>query len=290
MNTTPHRLLERGFAQAEALTRDYARTFHFASRFLSASKRRACYTLYAACRLCDRPVDAAEGPADPRRRLEEVRGRIGLAYASAPLAADPLMEALRDTVRTFDIPQRCFDDLIDGMVMDLTMTRYAGFGELYLYCYRVAGVVGLMLTRIFGAGTPQAEKFALDLGVAMRLTNILRDIREDYGRGRIYLPRDEMEEAGVTEEDIAAGAMTDGLALLLRRQVERARSYYREGRRGIESIIDRNARFAALLMAALYERILDKIERRRYNVFAQRAVVPLHEKLGCALLLLIRHA
>jgi len=272
--------------RAEAVTRRYAKTFHFASRLLSPEKRRACYAVYAACRLCDQAVDG-QGP-DPALQLEGVRARLHRAYDPRLRNDDPLQEALRDTVIAYDIPQRYFDDLLEGMQMDLTRTRYATFGELFLYCYRVAGVVGLMTTRIFGAETPEAEKHALDMGVAMQLTNILRDIKEDLGRGRMYLPQDEMAAAGVTEDDIARGKLTIGLITLMRRQVERARSYYREGNKGLEAIIDKNARLLATLMAALSERILDKIERQRYNVFSRRTVVPLPEKIWAASRIILR--
>ncbi len=279
-------LLDEGFRRAEAVTRCYARTFHFASRFLSPEKRRACYAVYAACRLCDQAVDG-EVP-DPRVRLDSIRGRLHRAYDLRGRGDDPLLEALRETIITYDIPKRYFDDLLEGMRMDLTKTRYASFAELFLYCYRVAGVVGLMTARIFGAETPEAEKHALDMGVAIQLTNILRDIKEDFGRGRIYLPQDEMAAVGVTEDDIAQGNLTVGFTSLMRRQIERARSYYKEGNKGLETIIDRNARLVAALMTALYERILDKIEQQRYNVFKSRALVPLHEKIWGASTIILR--
>jgi len=279
-------LLEEGFRQAEAVTRRHARTFHLASRFLSAEKRRACYAVYAACWLCDQAVDGLD-PA-PLAQLEAARQRLQCAYDARRPNEDPLMAALRETVITYDIPQRYFEDMLEGMQMDLSKTRYAAFGELFLYCYRVAGVVGLMMARVFGAETPEAEKHALDLGIASQLTNILRDIKEDYGRGRIYLPQDEMAAAGVTEDDIAQGNVTAGFAALMRRQIERARSYYREGGKGLEAIIDRNARLVAALIADLYERVLDGIERQRYNVFARRCDVPLVEKIWAASKIILR--
>jgi len=279
-------LLHEGFSRAEAITRSYAQTFFFASRFLAADKRRACFSVYAACRLYDQAVDSPT--QDPLQQLEDIQRRIEQAYSPQTEASDPLLLALHDTVVTYGIPQKYFSDLLEGMKMDLTLTRYSNFTELYLYCYRVAGVVGLMMTRIFGAETPEAEKHALDIGVAMQLTNILRDIKEDHKRGRIYLPKDEMKSAGVTGDDIAKGNMTDSFAALMRCQIERARSYYEEGHRGLEAIIDKNARLVALLMAALHERILDKIEQQRYNIFKKRAVVPFTEKICVAVPILVR--
>jgi len=270
-------LLAEGFRRAEALTRDHARTFHFASRFLSPDKRRACYAVYAACRLCNEAVDARA--PDPLIRLDAVRARLDAAYAFRSPTNDPLMEALRDSVIACDIPKRYFEDLLEGMKMDLTKTRYAAFTELFLYCYRTAGVVGLTMARILGAETPEAEKRSLDIGVAIRLTDILRDIKEDFDRGHVYLPQDEMAACGVTEDDIAAGNLTAGFVDLMRRQTERAHSYYREGRQGLDAIIDKKGRLVATLMATLHERILDKIEQQRYNVFKRRASVPLHETI-----------
>ncbi len=270
-------LLDEGFRRAEVVTRDHARTFYFASRFLSPEKRRASYAVYAACRLCDQAVD--DMTPDPLGQLEMMRVRLEAAYDLRSCGDDPLMEALRETIVAYDLPRRYFEDLSEGMKMDLTKRRYASFAELFLYCYRVAGVVGLMMAKIFGAETPEAEKHALDTAIAMQLTNILRDIKEDLGRGRIYLPQDEMAAAGVTEETIRKGDVTAGFLALMRRQIERTRSFYREGHKGIEAIIDKNARLVAMLMTGLYERILDKIEQQHYNVFKARAVVPLHEKI-----------
>ena len=272
--------IRAGFARAEQITRLNAKTFHFASRFLPAQKRQAAYAVYAVCRISDDTVDdapagSAEGAQKELRRLREA---IHAAYAKSP-PETPLLAAFRQTVSDYRIPVRYFDDLIDGMEMDITKTRYENFQELHDYCYRVAGVVGLIMLRIFGSTHVHAHTHAVELGVAMQLTNILRDIREDFLRGRIYLPQDELLSCGVTESMIADSLVTPQFIELLRRHIARARHYYRNAASGVTMIADKHARFVVRVMKESYAGILSAIERNRYDVFSRRAHVPLTGKL-----------
>ncbi len=273
---TEDTLVAEGFRRAEMITRRYAKTFYFASRFLPREKRRATYALYALCRLSDAAVD--EAPESPEAHLERAKSAITLAYSGSDIK-DPLLLAFRQTVIRYDIPRELFDDLLDGMKMDLEKKSYHNFQELYLYCYRVAGVVGLMTLKVFGAASLRATHHAVDLGIAMQLTNILRDIREDFERGRIYLPLEELEAHGVTQEDIAAGRLGGRFVSLMRQQIRRCRDHYAAAQPGYALIKDPVSRQVARVMAALYSRILDKIEENGYDVFSRRAAVPLGEKI-----------
>ncbi|MBL8910849.1 MAG: phytoene/squalene synthase family protein, partial [Archangium sp.] len=198
-------------------------------------------------------------------------------------AVHPFLEieqhALLDTVKRFHIPRQPFLDLIDGMEMDLTKHRYANWAELDLYCYRVAGVVGLMMAPLLGTTDPRALIHAADLGRAMQLTNILRDVKEDLARGRIYLPQDELTAAGVTDEQLRAGVITPSLEKFIRQQIDRARSLYASAAKGVPWLRGFGSMRVVRLMGSIYGGILDVIERRQLDVFSARASVSTGGKL-----------
>lgn len=271
----------RGFADAEEITQRYAKTFYFASVFLPGEKRLAAYSIYAVCRLSDEAVDTKPSPG----RLESIEKNIARAYSGC--ADEPLLLAFADTVRKYAIPREYFDQLIAGMRMDLEKNRYADFNELYEYCYRAAGVVGLMMLKIFGYRNAQAQEYALKLGIAMQLTNILRDIREDISRGRIYLPADEMKRFSVTQEELRLGKVSPAFKSLMDFQIKRSRSYYAQSLPGIKMISGARCRMVALAMKEIYAAILGKIERSGYDVFSRRARVSIAEKITIAAKLLI---
>ncbi len=262
--------IREGIRIARAVTRRHARTFYFASHFLPRRAQDAAYCIYALCRQSDDTVDAHRPQA--AQRLALIEERIAQAYA-AGMIADPLLQAFRETLREYDIPRDLFAELIAGMRMDLTETRYPDFARLYRYCYRVAGIVGLIMLRIFRVRDPAAQEPAVQLGVAMQLTNILRDLKEDLALGRIYLPQDECARFGVTEEMLARGAVTGPLRSLLTFQIARARDYYRGSVPGFGRIPDKRCRLTARTMARLYAGILEEIERADYDVFSRRAHV-----------------
>ena len=216
-------LLKIGFAQAEKITRIYAKTFYFASPFLNKQKRQAAYAAYAVCRIADDYVD--NNPLDTTsQKLVEIKQDIDNAYAGYP-TDDPLLSAFRNSIDRFGIPKQYFDDIISGMYMDLNKARYADFAELYDSCYKVAGVVGLIMLQIFDTNSPEAKPYAVDLGIALQLTNIIRDIKEDFARGRIYLPQEDLQRFGITKEDIATEKVSDNFQALLQFQIQRARLY-----------------------------------------------------------------
>jgi phytoene synthase len=266
-----------GFREAKKITKKFARTFYLASLFLPKDKRYASYAVYAICRLSDEAVDDISC-SNPQQRLRKLEQKIAAVYATG-IMDTPLLSAFRHTVDTYKIPKEYFDTLIDGMRMDLEIKRYADFPDLYEYCYRVAGVVGQIMLKIFGCRDKTAETYAIKLGVAMQLTNILRDIKEDLQRARIYLPRNEMLALGVTEEQLASGINNEAFKNLMRLQVRRAREIYEECLPGIKLIENRRSRFVVLAMKEIYSGILEAIQKSDYDVFNRRCFVKKTDKL-----------
>jgi phytoene synthase len=280
------RLVQDGFTEARAITKEYAKTFYFASRFLPRKQRDAACAIYALCRITDDTVDS-QGHDAGLQRLESVQETIESIYNGAHLS-ERVLVAFKETVTTYEIHKRYFDELVEGMYMDLNKNRYCTFEELYTYCIKVAGVVGLIMLKIFGTRSPAAEPYALDLGVAMQLTNIVRDIKEDFLRGRVYLPSEEMERFGVTENHIAEGKLDEHFKALMRFQIERARGYYRNAAQGITMINSILPRYAVWVMSALYAGILRAIEDNGYDIFSRRAHVTTLGKVGTAVKVLLR--
>lgn len=272
----PTRILASGYAVAKRITKQYAKTFYFASHFLPRQKKRAAYAVYAICRASDEAVDDNDhvGGAD---ELAHVERNIQAAYDGSALNT-PLLLAFRDAVIRYQIPRSYFDLLLEGMRMDLDQSRYPTFLELYDYCYKVAGVIGLIMLKIFGQRDPQAGQHAVELGVAMQLTNIIRDIKEDAERGRIYIPQDELARYGVSERQIIQAELDEQLRALLIYQIERARQYYAGSVAGIKMISSRSARFVVYAMKEIYGAILEVVERNGYDVFHERAHVSGKEK------------
>ncbi len=278
--------LAHGFAMARAITREHGRTFYFASHLLPPDKRAAAYAVYALCRISDDTVDRNNSMA-VREELAKVRAAIHAAYEGA-IPADDLLLAFQNTIQCYAIPQYCFDELIEGMHMDLSVHSYETFDELYHYCYRVAGVVGLIMLKIFGSGDPAADDRAVELGVAMQLTNILRDIKEDYERGRVYLPREDLQRFRVSAESLRDSMVDDNFKALMAFQISRARDYYRKSAAGISLIADRRSRLVVCAMKDIYGAILREIEKNRYDVFSTRARVSTAGKIMLLLGILVK--
>jgi phytoene synthase len=273
--------MEGAFRTCQAYTREHAKSFYFASHVLPREKRMASYAVYAFCREADNIVDVGATP-ESAARLEELRQQLARVYG-APGALRPHLAALRETVAAYAIPREYFLDLIRGVEMDLTRSRYDRFEDLKEYCYCVASVVGLMMAKIFGVSDGSAYRHAADLGTAMQLTNILRDIREDHAMGRIYLPQEDLAGRGYAEADLARGVVDDRFRDLMRFQIARAREYYAAAEPGIPMLTNDGSRFCARLMSTTYAGILTAIERNGYDVFARRAYVPAAGKLRIAL-------
>lgn len=275
--------LAENFEQCRRYTRQYARTFYFASHVLPPAKRRAAYAVYAFCRYVDQIADSGYFSANKARRmLDDLREQLRRVYAGSSLMERRLL-AFRQTVIDYQIPQEPFLDLLRGVEMDLEQRRYPTFAALKEYCYCVASSVGLIMAQIFGVSDRSALARAEDLGIAMQLTNILRDVGEDFRRGRIYLPQDELAYFGYTEHDLAQGTINESFIALMRYNIDRARVYYRRADAGIALLTNDRSQFCVRLMRRTYADILHRIEQNGYNVFTHRAAVPTWKKFLLAM-------
>lgn len=261
-------LLRRAYAVCETITRQHSRTFTLASALLPQPKRQAARALYAFCRVSDDIVDCSPD-ADRLRELTSWRMR---ALTIHPSDADLVAVAWADTRLKFGIPARYAEQLLDGVASDLTKIRYQTFDELAAYSYSVASTVGLMAMHIIGFAGPEAIPYAIKLGIALQVTNILRDVAEDWRNGRLYLPQEDLDRFGIPSSDIAAGKATPQWRRFMRFQVERVRRLYAESWPGI-AMLNGDGRFAIAAAADLYAAILDDIEARDYDVFSRRAHV-----------------
>ncbi len=281
-----HRLTETAYEYCERVTKTHARSFFFAAKFLPAEKRRAVYPIYAFCRHVDDAIDEADADSalSPRAVVEVWESRLRDVFSGVLNIADPPAEqdlvfvAWKDLLDRFRFDPGLPLDLIKGVVQDTEIDRYETFEELYVYCYRVASTVGLMSSEILGYSEPRALEHAEALGIAMQLTNILRDVREDAVRGRIYLPQEDLRRFGVSEDQINEGRADRNFVELMKFEIERAREYYRRGDEGIK-YLDPETRFTVALASTIYSRILDEIERLDHDVFRARAHTTTARKL-----------
>ena len=271
--------LERSYAAAEALTAAWARSFHFASRFLPAAKRRAVCALYAYCRHADNLVDdRGDRPeAQVRAELTALAGEVRAMHAGTP-PADPRWLALHDTLRRYPVPLDPLLELLEGVAKDLDPVAMPDFPALEQYCRQVAGGVGLLVAPILGA-RPGEEAAGLQLGLAMQLTNILRDVREDLDRGRLYFPATELAAWGISRADLERRRMSPRLRVYIAFQICRAREYFEAADPAIDRFPDDGSRLTVRLMQRTYAGILDEIERMDGDVFRARARVPFTRKL-----------
>ena len=256
-------------------------SFHYSFGLLPPEQKRAIETVYAFCRAIDDLAD--EGPVDPGRAaagLRVYREEIALCYGGWPGLA--VTRDLQACVRRFGIPREPLEDLLAGVEMDLGVARYETFDDLRVYCRRVASAVGLICLPIFGCRHPQSRDYAVDLGIALQLTNILRDLKADAARGRIYLPLDEMASFGYSEAELLRGARTEAFVALMRHQAARARRHFENAARALPEA-DRPRLLAAEVMRAIYVKLLRRIERDHFRVFDRRFAVPRLAQLGVAL-------
>ena len=233
------------YDHCQEVTRREARNFYYAFVTLPRDRRRAIYAAYAFARLADDIADGDAAPEDKAAQLSDLRMRLRAAFAGAP--ETPVLLALADAARTYGIDPSLFEQLLDGVEMDLAPRRYATFDELRDYCYHVASVVGLISIEIFGYDDPCARDAAIDLGLAMQLTNIMRDVKEDADAGRVYLPQDEMAQFGYTEDALRAGVVDEHFVALMRHHAARARAYYARGARLLDYLSPRSRACPAVL-------------------------------------------
>jgi 15-cis-phytoene synthase len=278
--------LMAAYAHCRNITRHHAKTFYMATRFLPNHKQRSIFSIYGLCRYLDDLVDEAEdliqkkkiNTRDVEDRLEEFKTRLLNAYEGKE-QDDPILIAFSDTLNTYKISPELPLLLMEGVKTDLVKDRYNNFDEVYDYSYKVASVVGLMTSEVFGYSDPKAIGHAVDLGISMQLTNILRDVGEDLQKGRIYLPQDELREFGITESSLFDHTLDERFVGFMKFQIERTRSYYKSADQGIP-MLSSDSRLPVYLARENYSRILGKIEENHYDVFTKRAYLSSAEKLS----------
>ena len=280
--------VDEAYELCRQITAEYAKTFYFGTLLMPKEKSKAIWAIYAWCRLTDELVDGAKAKYTTKETLEAWEKQLESIFAGYPIEDTDV--ALVDTIQRYPMTIQPFRDMIAGQRMDLVQNRYQTFEELELYCYRVAGTVGLMSNAVLGIGldangvpwernkpiyVPTSE--AISLGLAMQLTNILRDVGEDIQRDRIYLPLDDLHAFDYTEADLIAGVIDDRWQAIMKFQIKRAREYYKQAEKGIRYLI-RDSRLPVWASLMLYQDILNEIEANNYDVFTKRAYVARYKK------------
>ncbi|RDX74203.1 Phytoene synthase, chloroplastic, partial [Mucuna pruriens] len=275
-------LLNAAYDRCAQVCAEYAKTFYLGTQLMTSERRKAIWAIYVWCRRTDELVDGPNASHITPGALDRWEQRLTDVFEGRPY--DMFDAALSHTVSKYPVDIQPFKDMIEGMRMDLRKSRYNNFDELYLYCYYVAGTVGLMSVPVMGiapetkASTESIYNAALALGIANQLTNILRDVGEDARRGRVYLPQDELAQAGLSDDDIFRGRVTDKWKRFMKGQIKRARMFFDEAERGVAEL-NSASRWPVWTSLLLYRQILDAIEANDYNNFTKRAYVGKVKKL-----------
>jgi 15-cis-phytoene synthase len=269
--------LEDSYAHCRAVARKRARNFYYSFILLPAEKKNAMCAVYAFMRYCD---DLSDEPGATRTAMDRWRQGLTDALAGSP-DDNPTWPAFLDSVERYAIPHEYFYEMIEGVASDLEPRIIGTFGELYQYCYRVASVVGLTIVHVFGFTSPEAREAALPLaekcGIAFQLTNILRDVREDAGLGRVYLPAEDLARFGVPADDLRCGRRTEQFGHLMEFETQRARRYYRESA-PLLNLIQAQSRPSLWALIAIYSRLLDHVAESQYDVLVRRISLSSAEK------------
>jgi len=247
-------------------------SFSYSFLVLPAAQRRAIGVVWDFCRVVDDGVDEAPNPDTAASEVVKWRGEVARLFGTEP-PLTPQAQQLKPYVSSFALTRQPFDDLVDGVEMDLRQTRYGSFDELIGYCRRVASAVGLMCIEVFGCRDSRSREYAFNLGLALQITNIIRDIKADLNQGRVYLPQEDLQRFGVTEEALAAGVVTEPVRKLIAFECQRARHFFAAAAQAMPHAEARKL-VAAEIMGAIYFEILQRIERRGYDVFTERVRVP----------------
>jgi 15-cis-phytoene synthase len=267
-------------AAAEAVARSNS-NFSYSFAVLPREKRLAFCTVYAFMRFCDDVSDGETSNDNKRKMLARWRAQLSPDQVHGT-QHNPIMPAFRDTLQKFAIPEQYFHWIIDGTEMDLDFFQYETFDDLYKYCFNVASAVGLVCLQIFGYNDEHARKYAEQCGIAFQLTNILRDIKEDVERGRIYLPMEDLRKFNYSPEELQRGVLDDRFRQLMHFEAERAREYYRAARK-LLPLVDKSSRPCLWVMMEIYERLLNRIIQNRFDVFSQRVRLSGREKAAVVL-------
>jgi len=271
---------------AARLTRKSRSNFYYAFLALPRPRREALYAVYAFCRTVDDIADLAgergASLAEQRQALDRWRRDVALCYEPGRRLADPIALRLAEAVRAFAIPRDALLAIVDGVEMDLDRAGYETANELYPYCYRVASAVGLCCIEIFGYTDPRARDYAVKLGTALQLTNIIRDVGADARAGRVYVPQEDLRRFGVTADDLKTGRYGAEFVRLMRHQAERARHFYGAAQESFPTV-DARSLVPAEIMGRIYRALLEEIEASGFRVFDGRITVPTRRKVAIAL-------
>jgi phytoene synthase len=271
---------------ASRLTRRSRSNFYYAFLALPRPRRQALYAVYAFCRTVDDIADVGvNGATDAAARhaaLDAWRKEVARCYEPGPAPEHPIARQLAAGIRAYGIPRHALEAIVDGVAMDVDGVAFETAEDLYPYCYRVASAVGLCCLEVFGYSDPRARQYAVDLGTALQLTNIIRDVGADARAGRVYLPREDLRTFGVTPDDLRAGRHDGAFVALMQRQAARARDFYRRAAAGFPEV-DARSLVPAQIMGSIYAALLAEIEARGFRVFGERITVPTRRKVAIAL-------
>jgi phytoene synthase len=264
------------------LTRRSRSNFYYAFLTLPRARRAALYAVYAFCRTVDDVADLGIDRDVQRAGLARWREDVARCFQPGPPPEHPIARQLAAAVRAYPIPRTALEAIIEGCEMDLDRVRFATAEDLYPYCYRVASAVGLCCIEIFGYTDPRAREYAVQLGTALQLTNILRDVAADARDGRVYLPQQDLQTFGVSEDDLVAGRYGGRFVRLMEHQAARARQFYAAAAKAYP-VVDARSLIAAEIMGGIYHALLEEIEARRFQVFGERITLPARRKVAIAL-------
>ena len=282
--------LDSAYNFCEKVTKITAKNFFYAFRVLPKEKRRAIYVIYAFCRECDDIADGDQPAKIKLKKLNEIANLFNHSDSQGLHRTNPIFIALEDVIKKYKIPKNYFVEFIDGMTMDQKLSRYSDFQELKVYCYKVASVVGLMCIEIFGyrVKNPKILEHAENLGIAMQLTNIIRDIKEDVNRNRIYLPQADLTEFDYTESELKSSVHNKKFCSLMALQTERVKTFFKASE-DLEKFIFEDARSCIKILRSLYLNILLKIEASGYQLFGAKIELSRTEKFTLMFQLWIHH-
>ena len=280
MSSTVSTTLSRVFGAPGKLARATGSNFYYSFLLLPNNKRKAIQDVYAFCRMLDDIVDEDQSGRDPYAELQYWRDEVEACYQGSPTSE--FGERLIESIEEFELPKQPFLDLIDGMEMDLKWHSYQTFADLREYCYRAASTVGLICIEIFGYESARTREYAVNLGLALQLTNILRDLREDISRGRIYIPLEDLERFGYSENDLRANRYNAPFIELMKFEYARARSYFDKAAASLPEQ-DRASMFAAEIMGAIYKELLDQMPAVQFDVYRNRLTVTKTRRMKIAL-------
>ena len=278
--------LRQSYRYCRSVAKKRARNFYYSFIVLPREKSDAMCAVYAFMRYCDDIADDPDFGSDKRALLAKWRESLDMSMRG-DYSGGMILPAFHDTIKKFNIPVSYFHELIDGATMDLSIDRYRTFDELYDYCYKVASVVGLVCIHIFGFDSPQARKHAEFCGVAFQLTNILRDVKEDAERGRVYIPEEDLWAFGYSSDDLMSGVHDDRFQRLMRFEIQRAHDYYGAAL-PLVPMVHGSGRPGLCAMIEIYSSILDRINRSPGDVLTGQVSLPTTQKLSIAARALIK--